>query len=191
MYYIQTAIVSSLHIIDMSILDMLNKTNTIKDYNNLIVEYIIKDLENALGDNTLQAMNMYLRRYNLTLRDICNEPDEIRNAFYNMFGSGAYRFEQEVIKSIYNLLMLNTTPINSLTHAIKLAKIYFKVYQTNADYRDDILELVNIEEPKYCKCCDNRLDPRKCVYDSLLSELCYNCYNMQNEIATSIMNEIQ
>ncbi len=188
MYYIQNDIVAGLHISGMSIMDILDRANT-KEYNDFIIEYIIRDLENTLGDNTLQAINLYLRRYNLTLSDICNEPDEIRNAFYNMFGNGAYRLEQEVIKSIYNLLKFDITPVSNIAHAIKLSRVYFKVHSSNEHFSNDILELINIEEPKYCKACDNRLDPRNCTYDGLLSELCYNCYNMQNEMVISIMNE--
>jgi hypothetical protein len=76
-----------------------------------------------------------------------------------------------------------------LSHALKLTRNYFKIYNS-CNSVEDILELVNIEyEPKYCKACDNRLDPRKCTYDGLLAELCDNCYNIQNDVVISVINE--
>lgn len=88
--------------------------NTVKEYDDFKT-YIISVIGNALGDEMLRVISSYLNRYSLTLDDIFNEPDEIRNALYKLFGDNASRVEQELI----NALSL-PTPINNLTHAIKL-----------------------------------------------------------------------
>ncbi len=155
---------------------------SVKEYITYITKHIIKELEDILGDNAIHAIGLYLGRYNLRLSDICYKPEEVRSAFYKMFGNGAYRLESSLVKGIYKLLDLNYNTCNNLVHTINLAMVYYKLAQANVADIYEILEIIDINTPLYCKSCDQRLDLNDCSYECLLTELCHKCYNIQNTL---------
>mgnify|MGYP001053265466 CR=1 FL=1 len=155
---------------------------SVNEYIKYITKYIIKELEDILGDNAIRAIGLHLGRSNLRLSDICYKPEEIRSAFYKMFGNGAYRLEASLVKSIYKLLDLNYHTCNNLVHAINVAMIYYKLSHTNVVDIYEILEIIDISMPLYCKSCDQRLELTNCSYECLLTELCPKCYTIQNTL---------
>ncbi len=151
---------------------------TIKEYNDIICFHITKSLENKFGAAFIHALNSYLKRFSLTIYDMCLQPDTIRSVLYSMFGNASYKTEYEIVKDIYELFGLTLMSIINLSHAMKMTNTYYKLIKNKSDHISDILELVNIEYASMnCKCCDRSID-LKTNYNGIISELCDKCYEL-------------
>lgn len=141
---------------------------------------ILLHIGNTFGNTIADHLQKYMEDHKIDFSNIEINPKIIKEIIYDLFGDHGFMLEKEIVRIILTTKGLELDPNDDL----ELAYIKLKIDKKHNMHRDYIYEEL-LGRNNYCKICN------KNTYGiSSLASLCNECYRLQEELVTNILNEL-
>jgi hypothetical protein len=146
------------------------------DLNYLILFHIKNLFGNAIADH----LQRYMKKHNIDFANIESNHRIVKEIIHDLFGEYSFMLEKEIVRMIFIAKGLELDQNDDLELACIKLKVDKKCDMHKAYLFEELLD-----RNKYCKICN------KNIYRiSSLASLCNECYRLQEELVTNILNEL-
>ena len=108
------------------------RNSTVEDirFNELFVEVLDKTLIDILGKEAKRELYIYFKAVlSLDSENISREADAFHTGLKLLFGSGAIRIENAIVKELFSKIGLKVSTKHAFVDLVKKARIYFTLHK--------------------------------------------------------------